>query len=99
MSFLQSVLCYYVCVRLPVFPERLCWCVCTPILAGAFLRSCRTSILRLMLHVEWLCGSQLRIHFLHPWTEKPWNPATSCLCKLQLSSSLPALQLYWKHTF
>ncbi|MEQ2201228.1 hypothetical protein XENOCAPTIV_009403 [Xenoophorus captivus] len=60
-SLSQSVLCYCVCVCVCVwvFPERLCWWVWTasghlyPILAGAFLRSCRTSILRLMLHVEW----------------------------------------------
>ncbi|MED6275939.1 hypothetical protein CHARACLAT_031773 [Characodon lateralis] len=48
---------------------RLLLHTCIESWPGAFLRSCRTSILRLMLHVEWSYGSQPWINFLHLWTE------------------------------
>ncbi|MED6236681.1 hypothetical protein ATANTOWER_012726 [Ataeniobius toweri] len=51
-------------------------------MAGALLRNCGTSILRLMLHVEWSCGSQ-------PWILNP--SASESLPALQqiAETSLP----------
>ncbi|MED6239673.1 hypothetical protein ATANTOWER_009498 [Ataeniobius toweri] len=61
-------------------------------MAGALLRNCGTSILRLMLHVEWSCGSQPWI--LNPSSSDSYFRTSINRPPLQsptASSSLPAL--------